>query len=36
MATNPIFDDVPAWPEQRSQAAPPPAGHNRPPLDEPI
>ena len=34
MATNPIFDDVPAWPEQRSQAAPPPAGHNRPPLDE--
>ncbi len=30
MATK--FADVPAWPEPKS--SPPPAGHNRPPLDE--
>lgn len=34
MATNPIFSDVPAWPEATPQSAPPPAGHNRPPLEE--
>jgi hypothetical protein len=32
MANNPIFDDVPAWPDQAGTA--PPMGHNRPPLDE--
>jgi hypothetical protein len=33
MATKPIFDDVPAWPDK---AAPAPAhiGHNKPPLEE--
>lgn len=32
MATAPsIFPDVPEWPEQKG---PPPAGHNRPPMDE--
>ena len=30
MATKPIFDDVPAWPDR---AGPAPQGHNQPPLD---
>lgn len=34
MASKPVFSDVPAWPDQA--ASPPPAGHNRPPLDEQI
>lgn len=35
MATNPIFDDVAPWPEHKPQgSAPPPAGHNKPPLEE--
>ncbi len=35
MATNPIFSDVPAWPDSPGQSAsPPPAGHNKPPLEE--
>lgn len=33
MATNPIFSDVPAWPDQ-GQSAPAPRDHNKPPLDE--
>ena len=32
MATKPIFDDVPAWPEPK--AAPAPRDHNKPPLEE--
>lgn len=32
MATKPIFDDVPAWPDQ--QNAPAPRDHNRPPPEE--
>lgn len=32
MATNPIFPDVPAWPEP--QAAPAHIGHNKPPIEE--
>lgn len=32
MATKPIFEDIPEWPEQRQ--SPPPVGHNKPPLDE--
>lgn len=32
MATKPIFDDVPAWPE--ASAAPAPRDHNKPPLEE--
>lgn len=34
MATKPIFDDVPAWPGENPASAPPPRGHNRPPLEE--
>ncbi len=34
MASEPIFSDVPAWPSQAAPSAPPPAGHNRPPLDQ--
>lgn len=33
MATKPVFDDVPAWPEKPAPAAAH-MGHNRPPLDE--
>lgn len=32
MATNPVFGDVPAWPE--AQPAPAPRDHNKPPLEE--
>lgn len=34
MTTNPIFSDVPAWPDAATQSVPPPAGHNKPPLEE--
>ena len=35
MASKPVFDDVPAWPEPQ-QAAPAPRDHNRPPPEEVI
>lgn len=35
MASKPIFPDVPAWPTPASDA-PPPAGHNKPPVEETV